>query len=87
MTHTPGPWRYVPSDDARIDDRIEAVDGRLIARGSITLTDDARLIASAPELRAALRAIVDHFKRNGDPTASELMDAGRAAIAKAEGQS
>jgi hypothetical protein len=41
---------------------------------------DARLIAAAPELAEALRAMFEHYE-NG--TTSPILDAARAALAKA----
>ena len=82
--HTPGPW---------------AVGGRLVIAekyGSVCAVDDgqsdyvanARLIAAAPELLAALKAITDELgvPDPGYPApVANAAEIARAAIAKAEG--
>jgi hypothetical protein len=80
--HTPGPWSVEP----------ETATGHLFvftARGGILVqTDrrnrehDARLIAAAPDLLAALEALLAHREC---PTASPEAAAARAAIAEARG--
>jgi hypothetical protein len=72
--HTPGPWTVSGGT-------IRNLHGHLVA--DFHSTDaDARLIAAAPELLAALRSIAD-----SDPDAPEFiacaMAVARAAIAKA----
>ena len=80
--HTPGPWKH---DGMCID----AIDGALVAtvytENSFVNELDARLIAAAPELLAALQVMVKTF----DGLATIHNDAyrqARAAIAKATGQ-
>jgi hypothetical protein len=81
MAHTPGPWTAdgsnVYADNVVVAEANCALDG---------CDDTARLIASAPDLLAALRALVEQY---GDP--KYMPDApgwaeARAAIAKAEGK-
>lgn len=83
--HTPGPWTFVqggsgdwPTWNVRI------------GRSMITLPPgedmrvmdgNARLIAAAPDLLAFARMVIDG---EGD-SARSIVEAGRAAIAKAEG--
>jgi len=56
--HTPGPWTFVESDDARIPDRIIGPNDAPVARGSIgTNRADAVLIAAAPDLLHVLQAV------------------------------
>lgn len=87
VKHTRGPWTVQPSGHI-------TKDGQLIA--AVKLTDmgeagdaNARLIAAAPELLAALQEIATHTRRSTlDP--SEIVPTGaatiaRAAIAKATG--
>jgi len=94
--HTPGPWTFVHEGGIDggyfIDAKEDVV---VLPRGRLNEAD-ARLIAAAPDLLAALRAIVNkaHPRAdylNGDAThyigPKELVDAARAAIAKAEGTS
>ena len=81
--HTPGPWTATGVWTSASDDgwSIEAPGVevaflyRLPRRSNPEA--DARLVAAAPELLAALKLIVHHF---GDP-----LKVARAAIAKAEG--
>jgi len=85
-THTPGPWTFIESDDARIPDRIIGANGAPVVSGSIVGRDDAALIAAAPELLEALRLAYVYL--NGGPGFTPearlaAYDAARAAIAKA----
>jgi hypothetical protein len=53
--HTPGPWAFIESNDARTPDRITSATGSPVASGSIGINrHDSRLIAAAPDLLAAL---------------------------------
>lgn len=84
VTHTPGPWRDQPlsrrDPTPGVNIWITGPDGQVVA----TLPDtaagnaNARLIAAAPDLLAALKLYVEHF---GDP-----LKVARPAIAKAEGR-
>lgn len=80
--HTLGPWKVAPAREGIIDifdahdhDVVTLYGGRM---------GNAQLIAAAPELLEALRALVHGFEsyENVDP----LLAAARAAIAKAEGR-
>jgi hypothetical protein len=78
--HTPGPWKYLP-------------DAWIIADvGSVVLTSqgmekaDARLIAAAPDMLAALRELVEDYEAaygGNDEDAPKALTQARAAIAKA----
>lgn len=90
--HTPGPWRIGVS--SAVEGR--AFDGswKFVAfpvRGGTPDQADtnARLIAAAPELLAALKAALAEIGGEGGIGAvvDVLESAGRAAIAKAEGRS
>lgn len=77
--HTPGPWSYQPNGHGW--NNLCGADGRSIWTASALTGEDVAnrsLIATAPELLAALKLIVEHF---GDP-----LQVARAAIAKAEGR-
>jgi hypothetical protein len=85
--HTPGPWFL--DDDGRIFDTPDR--GQLVAE--VATADpaeppaeedvaNARLIAAAPDLLAALEKVVAISDRKHD-----AWDEARAAIAKAEGRS
>ena len=90
--HTPGPWtrRYTPQGEYVLGPESTAV--ARMQDGSIEGAD-ARLIAAAPDLLAALRLTVEWLDNLG--TSPELLDAmpnnfsrniARTAIARALGQ-
>jgi hypothetical protein len=99
MKHTPGPWQFDAQDDAHVvsDDyhviragcgylaeaKEEREPGFRIA-GHMTEAD-ARLIAAAPDLLAALQSILPDAVGNhiGGPDTQVRIDSARAAIAKA----
>jgi hypothetical protein len=81
--HTPGPWRELYT---RVDDASGYQIAHLDLHGKSEGERDAnrRLIAAAPDLLKALRALVLADQEQGlDDT---LFDAARAAIAKATGE-
>lgn len=86
MQHTPGPWHFVPSSDARIPDRITNAAGSTIVSGSISFDPDARLIAAAPALLMHLQRLVAAIDRAPPNFADGLADEARAAIAAAQGE-
>jgi hypothetical protein len=76
--HTPGPWtanrRYVETDEATV---CEVFGGNRA---------DARLIAAAPELLAALQSLIDMdvaYQRG--PKVEDAVEVARTVIAKATG--
>ena len=80
--HTPGPWTIEES---------ELMGRDVVSAGSMALIctqvyspDDARLIAAAPELLAALDALLNYNSLGSYDRASVRQQA-RAAIAKATG--
>jgi hypothetical protein len=78
-THTPGPWKVSQPSGNYID----TAAGHSVAALTFSATPaDAHLLAAAPELLAALDEIF-----NGVGMTGPTMDAARAAIAKAKGQS
>ena len=95
--HTPGPWMWNGKDMPFAD--IEDAHGDVIAGVNECDRDDdaqaraeeranARLIAAAPELLAALRGIMstDDLSRNDWPSDTmAILTIARAAIAKVEG--
>jgi len=87
-THTPGPWRIAPHSKWLL--KIETAD-RVICDGFSGSHEDyanARLIAAAPDLLAALARLVESPGVNEDMLSPETIaaaDAARAAIAKAQG--
>lgn len=98
-THTPAPWKLSP----RVDDFSSRNPGMVMGDNRtaslvamVYSPANARLIAAAPELLAALRMVADEVccfedgprPYSGDSYLPEkFKDAIRAAIAKAEGHS
>lgn len=86
--HTPGPWKLAQGTTC-----IENAYGGLIARvfvESAACDADARLIAAAPDLLAALHAFNDAYSFISEKAPAPLQHAvrkARAAIAKAKGES
>ena len=88
--HTPGPWVVRESSCGSVgtdsiltalafgDDPDCKADDRMVA--------NARLIAAAPELLEALKAICDEQDANEGYATPATYDAARAAIAKATGE-
>jgi len=89
--HTPGPWSAIPDsgEDHEGDWYILTDDEEAIATG--LSESDARLIAAAPDLLAACKAILEHLQipltQRMDADALNAWTAARAAIAKVEGVS
>ncbi|HLE57237.1 MAG TPA: hypothetical protein VJB15_09150 [Rhodothermia bacterium] len=95
--HTPGPWN---ERGYGLDHGVKDKDGRIVAHvvrsakhGGITHDErdaNASLIAAAPELLEALKAIVDGHKTIGHgerfSAPYELLEKASAAIDKAEGK-
>lgn len=99
-SHTPGPWYYRPEEPS-VESQLQTGYNVLIAecRGSSSVPPDqaranARLIAAAPELLAALESIagghVDDIGTNRlgrvRIDVEAMQSIARAAIAKATGQ-
>ena len=86
MSHTPAPWDAV-DDDILAGDEPIAFMPLLDGVNPTEWQANLRLVAAAPELLAALKAMVARFYREGGTvlTAAEVVLA-EAAIAKAEWQ-
>ena len=81
--YTPGPWRIANGEDRRV----YLINHGRDAVGETVYTDtrnpaDARLIAAAPDLLAALQSLINDQRDASLPILSQA----RAAIAKATGQ-
>lgn len=85
--HTPGPWQ-ADSDAYVVNEYNQVI-------ADVFINDDdnwreraanARLIAAAPELLAALQAVADYLPVSGILLRNDIDAAMRAAIAKATGQ-
>jgi len=89
MKHTPGPWRH--DYYGRYDDFIRDGEGNVIAhiganRSNVEEnTANARLIAAAPQMYEALRAMIAHRQHDYLDNEIEPYAACVAAIEKAEG--
>lgn len=104
MTHTPGPWRVGKRgaiQNAVLDGRavpypvipIEGAEAAVYAPSTSPNAEaNARLIAAAPDMLAALKAWHAFMSEgwitnnNEDPEALALLQQSKAAIAKAEGR-
>ncbi len=95
--HTPGPWTTEPTTDhaaaVRVMDEQEVTVALCYQQPGDTWTAEANaaLIAAAPELLAALAALVTYDTADAEPPAPdtreyEILKAARLAIAKAEGR-
>jgi Trm5-related predicted tRNA methylase len=78
MTHTPGPWRLVKDD--YIMSHKGLLIGQICSEDATDMDANARLIAAAPDLLAALKLAADII--GADDRINPILD----AISKAEGQ-
>jgi hypothetical protein len=85
--YTPGPWEARPDPNAcSPDDWCVGISAQNIDNVAVCSECDARLIAAAPELLAALRHI-EGVAMAGEPRdLPGIVQTARAAIAKAEGK-
>jgi hypothetical protein len=83
MSHTPGPWTYRPAFSSRPTWHVEA-------KGTIASVygkeDNARLIAAATELLAALRELIAETENDFHHPKTGGFVLARLAVAKAEGK-
>lgn len=98
MTHTPGPWAYDPDSKEVFGSTEEHGCGWIALVEGNDSSDqplpaemraaNARLIAAAPELLAALKELVEYDDGSNDPgdLGYEILQRCKAAIAKAEGR-
>ena len=93
--HTPGPWKIIPAFGGSrypsiVNPAGDAELGDWMVAERVRWPADANLIAAAPELLAALTAIVNSTDygcdEDGKDSDRPLMQNARAAIAKAEGR-
>lgn len=90
--NTSGPWEAIPEkDESNFSHSIysEGYDGLLVARcnQNNAHSDHARLIAAAPELLGALKAMTALVGLAMSKEVGASLQVARAAIAKAEGLS
>ena len=82
MNHTHGPWKMALDDSEPNEAFVHWPYGYAVVHGSRTGREaNARLIAAAPDMLAALFGVVRVADR-----ATDEFDAARAAIAKATGE-
>ena len=88
MSRTPGPWHIGlrPSPMIYGADSSQVADFRGDLLDSGEAQANARLIAAAPDLLAALEMIANSDKHKGGTFVLELQTIARAAIAKAKGE-
>lgn len=94
--HTPGPWQVLKPFQTALTKRLSVISpagdaelGNWMVAAQIPHLADARLIAAAPRLLEALKALQDHCADQGwwlKSHAVKVMDEARAAIAAAEGE-
>jgi hypothetical protein len=89
--HTPGPW-FHKTDFGQVGS-VETADGDVIAQAqSLGPLDherrnaNARLIAAAPDLLAALKLVLEDAREFFPTVSAQAITAAEAAIAKAEGE-
>lgn len=97
MSHTPGPWRpvknpfrnegwFVLAGEGAEGASVSAmIASQSISQGQFKTEADARLIAAAPELLAALKEVIANHCGNDKLFCGSCTDA-RRMIAKAEGR-
>ncbi len=92
MTHTPGPWRVVPSGRSEVFDVLASDVNLHVCRCDTDMQGipwpeaNARLIAAAPDALDALRDLLRVIATDElIPESVSYMQHARAAIAKAEG--
>lgn len=90
--HTPAPWHHSPETSRPTNELVYAADKHLIARcGAFKRSDEenlanALLIAAAPRLLAALKALIpEDISEHLRDFAPEWLEAAKA-IAQAEGE-
>lgn len=83
MSHTPGPWTFVPAGNRP---EVTSAESWLVCRvQSLRFVDDACLISAAPDMFEALKGLVSFFDSSGFTT--EFLSDARAALTKAQGLS
>lgn len=90
MAHTPGPWGISGLDPRHVDTRGGQMCIDCTKSGPSKAVDaaNARLVAAAPELLSALRAMLADGGVLSDPISrKQAQEKARAAITKAEGRS
>ena len=86
-THTPGPWGFVGNSlvGPKIDDKPIWLRPVILRSEVGVRQSDARLIANAPELLAALQMALESLDKTDIPQEWDCRVTVRAAIAKVTG--
>jgi len=92
--HTPGPWQVVPAAKAEHPWVVGDAEGGSIAScepmgpwmSAAEATANARLIAAAPEILAALKSLVGEWPPDEQVKLGDRIKQAQAAIFKAEGR-
>lgn len=88
--HTPGPWKWNKNYnglEGPVGPVLSYVQYEGMWLSSENEDDNARVIEAAPDLLAALKALMEYEEHLYMPSAQGPIDAALAAIAKAEGRS
>ena len=83
--HIPGPWRVIGNREGGIKVDSQQFFIALVTDGVPGQDANAQLIAAAPDLLAALEALMKDFEAEALPGFYEGLCEARAAIAKARG--
>lgn len=84
VKHTPGPWHTAGEQGVQIRSKRDQIAKVWTMRGN-EWKANARLLAAAPELLAALKGMLEVFGDEFGIGDSSVCDDARAAIAKATG--
>ena len=82
MAHTPGPWQIHRANSSRRGYDVETANGRRLVAFNLSNEANARLIAAAPELLAALTdliALAEEGLRNRESDANDGVRGAQAA--------
>lgn len=81
MSHTPGPWTFVPRHIAESEPEVRAPEGWLIC--CIASDDDAQAIAAVPEMIAVLKQINSEMAAGLGSAYGETRESVRRVLKKA----
>ena len=84
--HTPGPWSASPSPTSDGLYHVYKADGNFLTLEDAEHKANARLLAAAPDLLAALEKVAHHTNTGPHSLPAFLADEIAAAIAKAMGE-
>ena len=82
MKHTPGPWQLMNGSIVGKSPELRVCMITSAMKDKAVTNADARLIAAAPELLAALHQIIVHADQGGLNANSSSIDVARALLAR-----